>query len=142
MANDTITHLGIVENIEGNHLSVRIVQTSACAACHAKGYCSSADSKDKLVDIVATDASATYRIGEQVLVVGEMSMGMMAVALAFVFPFVLLFISLFLSMAWLENELYAALLSLIILVPYYGVLHLNKKRLQREFSFTIKPINI
>ena len=33
MTNNTIKHLGIVEKIQGSHLSVRIVQTSACAAC-------------------------------------------------------------------------------------------------------------
>ena len=47
MTNNTIKHLGIVENIQGSHLSVRIVQTSACAACSAKGHCSSADSRTK-----------------------------------------------------------------------------------------------
>ena len=58
MTNNTIKHLGIVENIQGSHLSVRIVQTSACAACSAKGHCSSADSKDKIIDIIATAASS------------------------------------------------------------------------------------
>ncbi|MCQ5209089.1 SoxR reducing system RseC family protein, partial [Bacteroides thetaiotaomicron] len=46
MTNNTIKHLGFVENIQGSHLSVRIVQTWACAACSAKGHCSSADSID------------------------------------------------------------------------------------------------
>lgn len=140
MMNDTIKHLGIVENIQGSHLSVRIVQTSACAACSAKGHCSSADSKDKIIDIADT-AAASYRVGEKVMVVGEMSMGMMAVVLAFVLPFVLLIFSLFLFMALMANELYAALLSLAVLVPYYFVLWLNKTRLKQKFSFTIKPIN-
>ena len=114
MTNNTIKHLGIVENIQGSHLSVRIVQTSACAACSAKGHCSSADSKDKIIDIIDTAASS-YQVGEKVMVVGETSMGMMAVVLAFVLPFVLLIFSLFLLMAWIENELYAALLSLAVL---------------------------
>ena len=78
MTNNTIKHLGIVENIQGSHLSVRIVQTSACAACSAKGHCSSADSKDKIIDIIDTAASS-YQVGEKVMVVGETSMGMMAV---------------------------------------------------------------
>ena len=116
MTNNTIKHLGIVENIQGSHLSVRIVQTSACAACSAKGHCSSADSKDKIIDIIDTAASS-YQVGEKVMVVGETSMGMMAVVLAFVLPFVLLIFSLFLLMAWIENELYAALLSLAVLIP-------------------------
>ena len=131
MTNNTIKHLGIVENIQGSHLSVRIVQTSACAACSAKGHCSSADSKDKIIDIIDTAASS-YQVGEKVMVVGETSMGMMAVVLAFVLPFVLLIFSLFLLMAWIENELYAALLSLAVLI---------KTRLKQQFSFTIKPIN-
>ena len=140
MTNNTIKHLGIVENIQGSHLSVRIVQTSACAACGVKGHCSSADSKDKIIDIIDT-AAASYQVGENVMVVGETSMGMQAVALAFIIPFVLLIFTLFLFMALIENELYAALLSLAVLVPYYYILWLNKTRLKQKFSFTIKPIN-
>ena len=140
MTNNTIKHLGIVENIQGSHLSVRIVQTSACAACSVKGHCSSADSKDKIIDIIDT-AAASYQVGENVMVVGETSMGMQAGALAFIIPFVLLIFTLFLFMALIENELYAALLSLAVLVPYYYILWLNKTRLKQKFSFTIKPIN-
>ena len=140
MTNNTIKHLGIVENIQGSHLSVRIVQTSACAACSVKGHWSSADSKDKIIDIIDT-AAASYQVGENVMVVGETSMGMQAVALAFIIPFVLLIFTLFLFMALIENELYAALLSLAVLVPYYYILWLNKTRLKQKFSFTIKPIN-
>ena len=140
MTNNTIKHLGIVENIQGSHLSVRIVQTSACAACSVKGHCSSADSKDKIIDIIDT-AAASYQVGENVMVVGETSMGMQAVALAFIIPFVLLIFTLFLFMALIENELYAALLSLAVLIPYFFVLWLHNPRLKQTFSFTIKPIN-
>ena len=116
MAN-TIKHQGIVENINGSHLSVRIIQTSACAACSVKGHCSSADSKEKVIDVTTGD-----------------------VTLAFVFPFILLILSLFIFMAVIGDELYASLLSLAVLVPYYCLLWLNKTRLKQTFSFTIKPI--
>ena len=140
MTNNTIKHLGIVENIQGSHLSVRIVQTSACAACSAKGHCSSADSKDKIIDIIDT-AAPSYQVGEKVMVGGETAMVRNAVAVAIEIHVVLLIFSLFLLMAWIENELYAALLSLAVLAPYYFVLWLNKTRLKQKFSFTIKPIN-
>ena len=141
MTNNTIKHLGIVENIQGSHLSVRIVQTSACAACSAKGHCSSADSKDKIIDIIDTAASS-YQVGEKVMVVGETSMGMHGGSVGFrYFLSYFLIFSLFLLMALIENELYAALLSLAVLIPYYFVLWLNKTRLKQQFSFTIKPIN-
>ena len=90
---DTIRHQGIVENINGTHLQVRIVQTSACASCSIKGHCSSADTKEKLIDVI--DESSSYQPGDRVWVVGELSMGVMAVLLAFVFPFLVLIFSLF-----------------------------------------------
>lgn len=138
MAN-TIKHRGIVENISGSHLSVRIIQTSACSSCSVKGHCSSADSKEKLIDIVDPLASS-YQVGESVIVVGETSMGVMAVFLAFVVPFIILILSLFIFMAVLDDELYASIISLGLLIPYYYILWLNKTRLKQKFSFKIKPI--
>ncbi len=52
---DIIEHHGIVENINGSHLKVRIVQTSACAACSAKGHCALADTKEKLITVNTAD---------------------------------------------------------------------------------------
>ena len=126
---DTIRHQGIVENINGTHLQVRIVQTSACASCSIKGHCSSADTKEKLIDVI--DESSSYQPGDRVWVVGELSMGVMAVLLAFVFPF----------MAMWHDELVSALCSLGLLIPYYYILWLNKSRLGKKFSFSIKPMN-
>ncbi len=133
---NTIEHQGIVENINGSHLRVRIIQTSACAACSVKGHCTSADSKEKLIDIVNT--TGVYNVGDQVTIVGATSMGMQAVLLAFIIPFILLVGSLFIFMAWLGNDLHAALLALAVLVPYYYILWRNKDRLARTFSFSLK----
>ena len=83
---DTIKHQGIVENIDGAHLQVRIVQTSACAACSIKGHCSSADSKEKLIDVNDPASAQICRPGDRVWVMGQLSMGYMAVLLAFVVP--------------------------------------------------------
>ena len=138
---DTIKHQGIVENISGAHLQVRIVQTSACAACSVKGHCTSADAKEKLIDVIDMAAAETCRPGDRVWVTGQLSMGVMAVMLAFVVPFLLLVVSLFVFMAFLNDELSAALISLSLLVPYYFVLWLNKSRLGKRFSFSIRPMN-
>lgn len=137
MAN-TIEHQGIVENITGSHLQVRIIQTSACAACSVKGHCTSADVKEKLIDVTVTDASS-YRVGDRVCVVGELSMGALAVLYAFVFPFLILVVSLFVFMGIWNDELPAVLVSFLLLVVYYFVLWLNRERMSRRFSFSIKP---
>ena len=138
MAN-TIKHQGIVENIRDSHLQVRIVQTSACATCSIKGHCTSADTKEKLIDVTDWNAS-DYQIGDRVWVVGELSIGYMVVLLAFVIPFLILVLSLFLFMYVWNNELSASLASLSLLVPYYGVLWFNKARIGKKFSFTILPM--
>ena len=136
---DIIKHQGIVENISGAHLQVRIVQTSACAACSVKGHCTSADTKEKLIDIVVSDASS-YQLGDRVVVFGELSMGMMAVLLAFIAPFCILVVSLFLFMAVWNDELGSALCSLALLIPYYYILWLNRKRMGKKFSFSVMPM--
>ena len=139
MAN-TIKHQGTVENINGSHLQVRIIQTSACASCSIKGHCSSADTKEKLID-VTDDNVSSYQPGDRVWVIGELSMGVMAVLLAFILPFLVLIFSLFIFMAIWNDELGSALCSLALLIPYYYILWLNKSRLGKKFSFSISPMN-
>ena len=139
MAN-TIKHQGIVENINGSHLQVRIIQTSACASCSIKGHCSSADTKEKLID-VTDDNVSSYQTGDRVWVIGELSMGVMAVLLAFILPFLVLIFSLFIFMAIWNDELGSALCSLALLIPYYNILWLNKSRMGKKFSFSVRPMN-
>ena len=91
---NTIKHLGTVESIEGSHVQVRIVQTSACSSCTAKAYCRSSESKEKLIDIYDANASV-FKVGEEVMIYGTTSMGMRAVVLAFGVPFLILIIALF-----------------------------------------------
>ena len=137
MAN-TIEHQGIVENIAGTHVQVRIVQTSACATCSIKGHCTSADTKEKLIDVVDEQATS-YRPGDIVRVVGSVSMGMQAVALAFVAPLFLLLAALFIGTAVGLHELAAIACSLIVVACYYFVVWRNRTKVSRRFSFYILP---
>ena len=135
-----IEHRGTVENINGSHIQVRIVQTSACSTCSIKGHCNASESKEKLIDVY--DQNATdFHIGQNVMVMGTTSMGMQAVILAFGVPFIVLFITLYTTMQITENELVSALVGLSSLIPYYIILYINKGRLRKKFSFDIKPIN-
>ena len=137
---DVIRHDGIVDSIEGECIHVRIVQASACAACGAKSLCSAAESKEKIVDVYGADVNA-YRVGQRVMVEGAASMGMKAVRLAFLFPLVLMVAAVALAMALTDgNEAAGAIAALLTLAVYFLVLFAGKKRLMREFTFTIKPI--
>jgi sigma-E factor negative regulatory protein RseC len=103
-----------------------------------KGHCSAADTREKRIDIT-TDEAGRYQPGDAVTVYGRLSMGTKAVLLAFVAPFVLLIASLFLFMAIWHNEAEAALASLALLIPYYYIVWLCRKRLKKQFSFSIRP---
>ena len=134
---DIIKHRGIVEKVEGAHVVVRIVQTSACAACSAKGLCNASESKEKQIDVFEADAS--YRIGEEVVLCGSTSMGMRAVFLAFGIPMLLLLFALFVSMQVTDGDaLASSLVALFAVVPYYLVIYFMKDKLNRTFSFTIE----
>ena len=96
-----IEHAGVIHQIDGRHIRVQILQESACSGCHAKGACSAADMKDKFVDIESD--SSDYKVGEQVTLYGQSSMGLFAVLLAFVIPFLIILLTLFILKNYIDN---------------------------------------
>lgn len=138
MAN-VISHQGVIESVHGSQVNVRIVQTSACSSCSAKGHCMAAESKEKIIEV--TELDHHYNIGETVEIYGATSMGMKAVLGAFIIPFLVLVISLFAGMAIMGDELLSSACSIGLLILYYILLAMNKHKLKSEFSFKIKSIN-
>lgn len=137
---DTIEHLGVVESIDGMHISVRIVQTSACATCVAKSHCNASESKEKIIDVYTAE-SASFKLGDTVKLFGSTTMGMQAVLWAFGVPFLVILVVLVVCQAvFALNDLYAGLFALAGLVPYYGILYLLRDKFANKFSFKIKPI--
>lgn len=137
MAN-TIRRQGIVEDINNNSLFITIIKTSDCAACSVKEHCISTKSEKNLI-VIATKNASSYNIGDDVWVIGEWVMGVKAIVMAFVLPFVILIISLFVFIGILQHELSAALCSLCLLIPYYYILWLCRKRLEKTFTFSVEP---
>lgn len=140
--NDNIKHLGIVESIDGPHVRVKILQSSACSSCSVKGHCNVSETKEKLIDIFDEEKAGCCSIGQQVMVCGTTSMGMKAVFLAFVLPFLILLTALFVTMRVTDgDEAISALVSLCTLIPYYILIYLFRNKISRTFSFTIEIIN-
>ena len=135
-----IEHEGIIEKINGNRVTVRILQQSACSDCHAKGTCMVADSKEKRVDI--PDATGHYAINERVIIEGKESIGYKAVLWAFVVPLVILLAILVTSLHfWGFSEMEAAVAAMVALAPYYLVLYLLRDKMAKSFRFNIKNTN-
>ena len=133
-----IEHTGIITNIFGTKVQVQIVQLSACSSCHAKGACSASDKDEKFIDAEVTDT--TFKIGDQVNLIGESSMGLFAVLIAFVIPFLLIIISLFILRSYTTNEALSGTIALGVLVPYFIILSLFNKKLQNKLKFTVERI--
>ena len=132
-----IKHSGVVENILGDSVQVRIVQTSACAACKVAGYCNAFESKEKLVDVYHAD-TRNLRVGDVVTVTASTQVAAQALLLGFGLPFVVLVAVLIAVLLITGNEGAAALSGLAALVPYYAVLFLFRNRIRDKLSFSIE----
>lgn len=133
---ERIEHEGIITNINGHHIQVKIVNMSACSECHAKGACSAADMQDKIIDI--HQDIADIKPGDKVMITGEKRTGKQAVLLAYVYPLIVVLTALTTIYILTENELTAGIAALGSLVPYYLIIALFKEKLKNRFSFQIK----
>ncbi len=132
-----ISHSGVVEKVSEGCVTVRILQTSACAACKVAGHCNASESKEKLVE-VRSDRASDYRKGQQVVVSASREVANQALLLGFGVPFVVLVGVLFVVLRLTGNEGVAALSGLGALVPYYVMLWLLRERISRRVSFYIE----
>ena len=132
-----ISHPGVVDSIEGDCVKVRIVQTSACAACKVAAHCNASESKEKLVDVFGCD-TAKYATGQEVVVSASREVANRAILLGFGLPLLLLIGVLLMVLRWTGDEGMAAMASLGALVPYYIVLWLLRDSIRQQVSFRIE----
>ena len=147
-----IKHDGIIIalNEDGTAL-VRIVQTSACAACKAKSMCASAESAEKEMTVVLL-GDGQWAIGDSVEVMVQQKMGWKAVVLAYLLPFFVMLAVMFIGNGLLamgdgatgllgdeaKREAVLGTVALCAMALYYLVLGMFKDKLQKEFSFTAR----
>ena len=132
-----ISHSGVIEQILDGCVKVRIVQTSACAACKVAAHCNAAESKIKIVDVFCSDNS-TYQVGQDVVVWASKDVANKALLLGFGIPFLLLICVLLIALRFTSEEGIAALTALGSLVPYYFMLWLLRKKIQLQIAFLIE----
>ena len=148
-----IKHDGIIIalNEDGTAL-VRIVQTSACAACKAKAMCASAESVEKEMTVQLTVDSLQLTVGDAVEVMVQQKMGWKAVVLAYLLPFFVMLAVMFVGNGLLaigdgatgllgdeaKREAVLGTVALCAMALYYLILGMFKDKLQKEFSFTAR----
>ena len=62
---DVISHKGRIVSITPELTSVEIISESACASCHARGFCGLGSARTKLVEL-PTRGWDNYSVGDEV----------------------------------------------------------------------------
>ena len=132
-----ISHSGIVESISEGCVKVRILQTSACAACKVAGYCNAAESKEKIIDVYLADTQQLH-VGDPVTVSSSGRVASQALLWAFGLPLLLMLVVLVVLLQMSAREEWAVLGAIAILAPYYGGLYLFRDRLREQLTFSLE----
>lgn len=136
MHTDKITHQGVIDDITANTVKVRIQTSSSCAHCSVNDQCISSSGESRIITVDSYIGSALHK-GDLVTLTGEKGSGLKAVFYAYFLPFLLIVGTLIIATQYIQNEIVSGLASLGILIPYYFVLWINKKRLQQKFTYKI-----
>lgn len=126
-----------MESVAEGCVKVRILQTSACAACKVASHCNASDKKEKIVEVFCDDA-ASYQKGQEVRVTASKQVAANALLLGFGLPFLLLMLILIVTLKLSGNEGVAAIAALASLAPYYLVLWLFKDRIRQRLAFALE----
>jgi positive regulator of sigma E activity len=131
----TINHEGIVQRVGEKSVIVSISAASACSGCHVEGSCSLSGKEEKIIEV-----SGNYNVspGDTVTVLMKQSMGYAALLLGYILPLISVISILSILISLKIPELIAGLFSLAILIPYYIILFLFRKRINEKFTFTLK----
>ena len=136
--NSEISHEGIVESAEKNSVMVLLSPGVSCSGCQASGSCNISGDDRKIIKV---DGSYDFSQGEKVLVSMKRSQGYSALVLGYLIPLVLVVVSLIVLLLLSLNELYAGLISICLLIPYYLTLLLLRKSISRRFTFSLTAVN-
>jgi len=121
-------------------VKVRILQTSACAACKVAAHCNASESKEKIVDVLNVPDRGTLKKGDAVVVSASRDVAGSALLLGFGLPFVVMVAVLVAVLLLTGSEGLAAVAGLVALVPYYAVLWLYRDRIRQKMAFELETI--
>ena len=129
-----VKHSGVISNISTDIITVSLKGNMNCEACNAKSACGISESNSKEISI--QNPHRSFQLNEEVNVLMQKELGLKAVFWAYVFPFIIMFTMLIISSFFLK-EWIAGLMSLIVLIPYYLMLHFFNNSFERTFRISI-----
>ena len=131
-----IEHSGIVSHVGRNYVSVTVEVNEACGSCASRKACAMGKNENRDITIY-TDEAQNYTVGENVTVLAQKRVGIMAVVLCYVVPLIVLMMALILTISLGGSEGVAAMAALLCTAIYYVGLGLFHKRIAKRVTFTI-----
>lgn len=127
---------GIVTSVGSDTVNVKIQSCSACHQCAAKGFCGLSETQEREISVATPDAKA-YKIGEEVLIGLNGSLGFKAVFYCYAVPLFLLVAAIVLCRILGLSEFSSGICGIFVLIPYYLGVFLLKNKLKSKFLFEI-----
>lgn len=134
---DTVKHEGIISHIDDKFLEVKIVASSACAACHIKSACGMGESKEKTI-VVPRPEGKSFELGQRVTIAMAVSQGNKAAFIAYFIPFVVLIATLLILLSLGVNEVIAALASIASIVICYLIIYAFRGKIEKKFLYEVE----
>lgn len=134
---NNIEHEATISQITDKTVWAKISARSACESCGAKGSCSMAECRDKIIEIQTSEA-ANHKVGDKITVILAQNSGFVAVGFGYVLPLILTLATLLVVLLISKSEIYAGISAILILIPYYFGLFLSRNYIKKKFSFRIK----
>jgi sigma-E factor negative regulatory protein RseC len=119
-------------------IEVGVRAETACAACHAKGFCELSGAAEKRIEI--PNHGQPVAAGEEVEVTLRQSSGLSAVGWAYVLPLALLLAILLLLQHFPLTDLHRGAAAMGGVVLYYGALYAFRKKWKKKYVFEIEKI--
>lgn len=132
---ETISHIGIVEQVSHTQVQVAIVSQTACSGCHAQGACGMVDETQKTL-YIPCDFPHDFSIGERVEVHIAPQAAFVAVWYAYILPFIVVFAVLLVSNQFV-HEILAAAITFASVTIYFVVLSKYKAFIHKKITFQL-----
>ncbi|MHC1704483.1 MAG: SoxR reducing system RseC family protein [Tenuifilaceae bacterium] len=138
MSISIIKHKGVVQSVSDKQLEILILSESACSSCKSKKVCSISEIKEKIITIKTNDKS--YHTGDQVNVLLEEKMGIIAMLVAYFIPFVIMMLVLSVCYLTKMSEPVMGIAVFISLILYYFTIYLVRDSFNKQMVFKLEKI--
>lgn len=129
-----ISHPATIKTVADGKITLEIAAQQSCGSCAAKKVCGSGETKT----LVLEDDGMGRQSGDQVTLVITRSMGVFAIAIAYLIPIFLIISALLIFQYFALPEITSAWITLAILVAYFVVLRLMRQKIQNQLTITIE----